>query len=94
MSDPMIALVTGANKGIGREIAAQLAQLGHTVITGSSAPGAGPAPHPVPEQVGTDHPCHRARRDEELPVRELLNPSTCHVCFRTGEQPALGARER
>lgn len=35
MTDPMIALVTGANKGIGREIAAQLAQLGHTVIIGA-----------------------------------------------------------
>jgi NAD(P)-dependent dehydrogenase (short-subunit alcohol dehydrogenase family) len=31
----MIALVTGGNKGIGREIAAQLAQLGHTVIIGA-----------------------------------------------------------
>jgi NAD(P)-dependent dehydrogenase (short-subunit alcohol dehydrogenase family) len=35
MTDQMIALVTGGNKGIGREIAAQLAQLGHTVIIGS-----------------------------------------------------------
>ncbi|MFB2584927.1 SDR family oxidoreductase [Herbiconiux liukaitaii] len=35
MTDPMITLVTGGNKGIGREIAAQLAQLGHTVIIGA-----------------------------------------------------------
>jgi NAD(P)-dependent dehydrogenase (short-subunit alcohol dehydrogenase family) len=35
MNDPLIALVTGANKGIGREIAAQLAELGHTVIIGA-----------------------------------------------------------
>ncbi|MFB2580007.1 SDR family oxidoreductase [Herbiconiux sp. P15] len=35
MTDPMIILVTGGNKGIGREIAAQLAQLGHTVIIGA-----------------------------------------------------------
>ncbi len=35
MTDPMIAFVTGGNKGIGREIAAQLAQLGHTVIIGA-----------------------------------------------------------
>lgn len=35
MTDSMIALVTGGNKGIGREIAAQLAQLGHTVIIGA-----------------------------------------------------------
>lgn len=35
MTNPMTALVTGGNKGIGREIAAQLAQLGHTVIIGA-----------------------------------------------------------
>lgn len=35
MTTPMITLVTGGNKGIGREIAAQLAQLGHTVIIGT-----------------------------------------------------------
>lgn len=35
MTTPMIALVTGGNKGIGREIAAQLASLGHTVIIGA-----------------------------------------------------------
>lgn len=31
----MIALVTGGNKGIGREIAAQLADLGHTIVIGA-----------------------------------------------------------
>ena len=35
MNTPPIALVTGANKGIGREIAAQLADLGHTVVLGA-----------------------------------------------------------
>lgn len=35
MNDTMIALVTGGNKGIGREIAAQLADLGHTVVIGA-----------------------------------------------------------
>ena len=34
MNHSMIALVTGGNKGIGREIAAQLAGLGHTVLIG------------------------------------------------------------
>ncbi|WP_241993264.1 SDR family oxidoreductase [Cryobacterium sp. TMB1-7] len=35
MTNPMITLVTGGNKGIGREIAAQLAHLGHTVVIGA-----------------------------------------------------------
>lgn len=35
MNSNLIALVTGGNKGIGREIAAQLARLGHTVIIGA-----------------------------------------------------------
>jgi NAD(P)-dependent dehydrogenase (short-subunit alcohol dehydrogenase family) len=42
--DPMdksIALVTGANKGIGREIARQLAAAGHTVYVGSRDVGRG-----------------------------------------------------
>ena len=35
MTNDKIALVTGANKGIGREIARQLGGLGYTVVVGS-----------------------------------------------------------
>jgi len=41
MTDTMIALITGGNKGIGREIAAQLAALGHTVVIASRNAEAG-----------------------------------------------------
>jgi len=41
MADSMNALVTGANKGIGREIASQLADLGHTVIISARSADAG-----------------------------------------------------
>lgn len=41
MNDPMIVLVTGGNKGIGREIAAQLADLGHTIVIGARSPERG-----------------------------------------------------
>lgn len=41
MTDTMIALVTGGNKGIGREIAGQLATLGHTVVIGARSAEAG-----------------------------------------------------
>lgn len=41
MTDTMVTLVTGANKGIGRQIAAQLAALGHTVVVGARDAAAG-----------------------------------------------------
>jgi len=43
MHDRPVALVTGANKGIGHEIARQLAARGHTVLLGSRDPGRGEA---------------------------------------------------
>ena len=41
MNESMIALVTGANKGIGRQIAGKLAALGHTVIVAARNAEAG-----------------------------------------------------
>ena len=41
MPEPLIILVTGANKGIGREIAGQLAELGHTVVVAARSADAG-----------------------------------------------------
>lgn len=43
MNEPQIMLVTGANKGIGRQIADQLAGLGHTVIVAARDANAGEA---------------------------------------------------
>lgn len=43
MSNQKIALVTGANKGIGKEIARQLGELGYTVLVGSRDLGRGEA---------------------------------------------------
>ncbi|MFI6389470.1 SDR family oxidoreductase [Nonomuraea sp. NPDC050547] len=37
----MIALVTGGNRGIGREVCRRLAELGHTVLLTSRSPNAG-----------------------------------------------------
>ncbi|MCC3275390.1 SDR family oxidoreductase [Arthrobacter sp. zg-Y20] len=41
MNDSMITLVTGANKGIGRQIAGQLSALGHTVVVAARSAVAG-----------------------------------------------------
>lgn len=50
----MIALVTGANKGIGREIAAQLAALGHTVVIASRDAQAGDRAAAELREAGAD----------------------------------------
>jgi len=41
MSDQPVALISGANRGIGREVARQLAGLGHYVLIGSRDPSSG-----------------------------------------------------
>jgi NAD(P)-dependent dehydrogenase (short-subunit alcohol dehydrogenase family) len=41
MSEPPVALVSGANRGIGREVARQLAAAGHRVLLGARDLGAG-----------------------------------------------------
>ena len=47
-----VSLVTGANRGIGREVAAQLAALGHTVLVGArSAEAAKTAAEEIGEQA-------------------------------------------
>ncbi len=42
-ADGAVALVTGANRGIGREVARQLAQKGYTVLVGARDAGQGEA---------------------------------------------------
>jgi len=46
-----ISLVTGANRGIGREVCRQLTELGHTVIlTARDAQAATAGPRPTPRR--------------------------------------------
>ncbi|MFD4410243.1 SDR family NAD(P)-dependent oxidoreductase [Streptomyces sp. NPDC058467] len=67
----MIALVTGANRGIGREVAGQLAAAGHTVlVTARSAEAAeatardlGPRTHPLRLDVTSEADITAAARD-------------------------------
>lgn len=56
MPDRMVTLVTGANKGIGREIARQLAELGHTVIVAARSADAGTRAATELREVGGDIP--------------------------------------
>jgi NAD(P)-dependent dehydrogenase (short-subunit alcohol dehydrogenase family) len=51
MADAPVALVTGANKGLGKEAARQLAARGMTVVIGSRDPGRGVA---AAQELGAD----------------------------------------
>jgi NAD(P)-dependent dehydrogenase (short-subunit alcohol dehydrogenase family) len=55
MSDRKIALVTGANKGIGLATARQLAERGLLVLLGSRDPERGATA--LPASVPTESPC-------------------------------------
>ncbi len=76
MSDKQIAVVTGANKGIGREIAKQLAELGDTVVVGARNEEAG-------EQVAAEI---RANGGEAVAVAlDVTDPASTAAAAKTVE---------
>jgi NAD(P)-dependent dehydrogenase (short-subunit alcohol dehydrogenase family) len=73
-----IALVTGANKGIGRAVAEQLAGLGMTVLLGSRDPGRGKEAAEALRAAGGD--VHEI-------VLDVLDPATIEqAAARTGDE--------
>jgi len=76
-----IALVTGANRGLGLEVARQLAARGHTVLAAARDPGAVPAidgdVRPVRIDV-TDQPSIAAVRRELGALDVLVNNAAIH----------------
>src|ERR1700761_7252512 len=69
------ALVTGANKGIGREIARQLAAAGHTVYLGSRDAARG------------EHAAGQIRGDVRLVVLDVTDAAS--IAAATGQVPVL-----
>jgi NAD(P)-dependent dehydrogenase (short-subunit alcohol dehydrogenase family) len=76
MTDTMIALVTGANKGIGREIAGQLAALGHTVVVAARNAEAG-------DRAAAD--LREAGGKAVAVVLDVTDPASCAAAAATVE---------
>jgi NAD(P)-dependent dehydrogenase (short-subunit alcohol dehydrogenase family) len=77
MDHPMIALVSGANVGIGREIAAQLAALGHTVVIGARKAAAG-------EQAAAE--IRAAGGEADAVVLDVTDPASVEAAAAAVEQ--------
>src|SRR5919108_652835 len=79
-----ISLVTGGNRGIGREICRQLAALGHTVVLTARSPEAaeraakelGPGVHPARLDVTSDDDARRAAEEVEHVSGDLDRPES------------------